>query len=72
MGMDVEWMERGIATLRGRFCHLTPSLVRYHSAGGLILARPFFPTSCRTECPVTYSSRSACIGSIFVTRRAGK
>ena len=35
-GMDVERMERGITRLRDRFHHLTPSLVRYHTAGGLM------------------------------------
>lgn len=36
LGIDVARMERGIAHLRDRFHHLTPSLVRYHSAGGML------------------------------------
>jgi hypothetical protein len=35
-GMDLDRMERGITRVRDRFHHLTPSLVRYHTAGGLM------------------------------------
>mgnify|MGYP001796164708 CR=1 FL=1 len=36
LGMDMGRMERGIAHLRDRLHHLTPSMVHYYSAGGLI------------------------------------
>ncbi|MBI1790122.1 MAG: hypothetical protein HYR60_21530 [Acidobacteria bacterium] len=36
LGYDVGRMERGIAHLRARFHHLTPSMVRFHSPGGFL------------------------------------
>jgi hypothetical protein len=36
LGMDIPRMERGIAHLRDRMHHLTPSMVRYYSAGGMM------------------------------------
>jgi hypothetical protein len=36
LGMDVNRMERGIAHLRDRLHKLTPAMVRYYSAGGLM------------------------------------
>ena len=35
LGMDIGRMERGIAHLRERMHHLTPSMIRYYSAGGI-------------------------------------
>src|SRR5689334_22010300 len=36
LGMDIARMERGIARLRDRLHHLTPSMVRYYSSGGMM------------------------------------
>jgi hypothetical protein len=36
IGIDVERWTRGMNHLRDRFHHLTPSLVRYHSEGGML------------------------------------
>jgi hypothetical protein len=36
LGFEVERMERGIGHLKARFHRLTPSLVRFHSAGGML------------------------------------
>jgi hypothetical protein len=36
LGMDIARMDRGIAHLRERMHHLTPSMVRYYAAGGMM------------------------------------
>ena len=36
LGMDMDRMERGIGHLRDRMHHLTPSMVRYYSGGGMM------------------------------------
>jgi hypothetical protein len=36
LGFDIPRMERGIAHLKARFHNLTPSLVRFHAAGGML------------------------------------
>ena len=36
LGMDTARMERGMGHLRDRLHHLTPSMVRYYSAGGMM------------------------------------
>ena len=36
LGMDIGRMERGTAHLRDRLHHLTPSMIRYYSAGGMM------------------------------------
>jgi hypothetical protein len=42
LGVDLGRMERGIAHLRARFHHLTPSLVRYHAPAGLLAGLSLF------------------------------
>ena len=41
-GFDIDRMERGVAHVRKRFHHLTPDLVRYHAAGGLLAGLTLF------------------------------
>ena len=41
-GFDIDRMERGIAHVRERFHNLTPDLVRYHAAGGLLAGLTLF------------------------------
>ena len=36
LGMDIGRMERGISHLKDRLHHLTPSMIRYYSAGGFM------------------------------------
>jgi hypothetical protein len=40
--VDISRMERGVAHLRDQFHHLTPSLVRYYSPGGMLGALMLF------------------------------
>lgn len=69
-GMDVERMERGIGRLRKRMRSLTPSLVRYHSPGGMMGALALFDLDedsiywlrCRQE--LTMRSMAALRGQI--------
>lgn len=42
LGFDLTRLEKGIAHLRSRFHQLTPSLVRYHSPGGIVAALALF------------------------------
>ena len=42
LGFSIDRLERGVAHLRQRFSQLTPDLVRYHAAGGMMAALSLF------------------------------